>query len=114
MKKPVEKRLIQKYCTKDDFIQRGIDVWVRKTWFIISPIVIIEFILFTMAEKSSIEQNCLLGLCGVCILSWYLFLYIKGKKYWKENKDKQEPISIERLPDMWGRKRTWDENEKGH
>jgi undecaprenyl pyrophosphate phosphatase UppP len=114
MKKPVEKRLVQFYADKDWFMTKGGKNWILKTWFYFIPAIVI-LVWFTGKPNDKILNLVCAAIACVLYFGWFLFAYyIKGKKFWKENKDKQEPIFIERSPDMWGRKRTWDENEKGN
>jgi hypothetical protein len=110
MKKPIEKRLIQKYMVKDDFVSRGSEIALRKSKSVLW--LVLGIVLFYGALKitdNSVLEYILCGIAFVGMMIWYTWIYKQGKKFWNENKDKQEPIMLERLPGLFGKKRTWDE-----
>jgi hypothetical protein len=103
MGKPKETRVIQTEWAKDDFEYHGFAIEMRKTWFIFMPLVIAFVTIGAIIDNQKVG-DVLVVISLLTFMVWYLTIYIRGRKFWKDNKDKEQPIKVERIPNLFGRK----------
>jgi len=101
MSKPQDKRTIITEWNKGDFIGYGFSNWVNKTLYM--AIIISAMIIGSVFCKDVLD-NVLFILACILFAIWYILGYVKGLKFWKDNKDKDQPIKIERIHNFWSKK----------
>lgn len=100
MKKQMEKRMVQKEWSKDDFKAEGaIRATTKHSWWFFP--VIIAWAVVPLNVPKQIDDIVFWVLASIIIISLILFYVIEGNKYWKEMKDKQQPITIEPRSTAW-------------
>lgn len=105
MAKPKEKLLVLITWDKDDFQMRGFNILFRRTWYLM-PIVFLMLVLsFVVGKKDIIIGDILFFSSFGVFVIWYSWIYFKGKQFWNENKNMEQPIKIEPLPKFWGNKK---------
>jgi general stress protein CsbA len=98
MKKPIEKRKIEMTWTKDGFINMGYNkAFCKSRWYML-PLFIVLAVVSVFVGKMDYTAGLLILIVDIiALILWYLAMYMEGKKFWKDNKDKPEPIHIKRF-----------------
>ena len=95
MKKPIEKRKVEMTWTKDGFIARGYNkAFYKSIWYMLPLMFGLMIVAIFVGELNYGAGLSILVVDITFLILWYIAMYVKGKQFWKENKDKPEPIHI--------------------
>ena len=85
--------------TKFDIESCGSYSWFRKSWWIWIPSLFLLFIWSGYWDIKNADNSIIsdvIALAPICILFiiWALMFIIKGKKYWNNIKDNEQPFDL--------------------
>ena len=110
MGKQKEKYMVLQEVSKDWLESHGAERKVRRIW---KPVAIALFlILIGISITFNVEVGISSDIVGYIVMTLLLCIYFMsaisiwraGKRYFKEVKDKEQPILLEKMPSWWSNK----------
>ena len=110
MGKQKEKYMVLREVSKDWIESCGAERKLRCIWkpYTIALLIILTGILVTFKVDVGISSDAIGKIVSALLLCLYVLsmitLWRAGKKYFKEIKDKEQPILLEKMPSWWRNK----------